>query len=121
MEALVKSYELFQKALDEFPEDIRKIIIHHEKHSIENMFVECQPPKDWEKAWLDNINNYDKVVLYGICRNKQCSSHYPVVVSYYDYRYYQSVSPYNYLQADCTVCKTQGSLNIYNSIQNLKL
>jgi hypothetical protein len=45
----VKAQELYRKALDEFPENIRRIIIHHEKNTIENNFVVSQPPKSWKK------------------------------------------------------------------------
>lgn len=117
----VKAQELFRKALDELPEDVRRIVIRHEKSIIENNFVSCQPPKDWEKVWQDNINNYDKLVLYGICQNKECSSRSPVIANYYEYRYYQSISPHHYLLADCRACRTKGSLNVYDSLENLKL
>jgi hypothetical protein len=79
----VEKQELFRKALDEPPEDTRRNVIRSEKTIIENKgFLLYQPPKIWEKAWQDNINNYDKLVLYGVCENKECSRQYPVVASY---------------------------------------
>jgi hypothetical protein len=117
----VKSYELYREALDEFPEDTRRIIIHHEKNIVEYNFLVAQPPKNWQKVWLDNINNSDKLVLYAVCQNKECSCQYPVVANYYDYRQAKSLSPHNYLYSSCVKCKTKDSLHVYDSLIDLRL
>ena len=39
-------------------------------------FFISQPPKNWEEAWLKNRANYDNIVLYAVCQNKECKERY---------------------------------------------
>ena len=72
---------LYLMALDEFPDKIKNIIMAHEKTVIESRFLTSQPTKDWEEAWLENINNHGPVVLYAVCQNKDCETRcYPVLM-----------------------------------------
>jgi hypothetical protein len=51
----------------------------------------------------------------------KCSRQDPVIADYYDYRHYQSISPYDYLQMDCPTCKAKGSMNVYYTLENARL
>jgi hypothetical protein len=66
--------DIWIKTLEEFPKDIQKIIIYHEKAEIESRIHLAQPPKEWEEAWISNIENYSRITLYGKC--SQCSCKY---------------------------------------------
>ena len=55
------------ETLKEFPEDLRRIIIYHEKAEIEGRIHLAQPPKDWEETWYGNTQNYSQLTLNGKC------------------------------------------------------
>lgn len=104
---------LYIKALEEFPDRIRNIILYHEKAFSESFFVLSQPPKDWDELWIDNIGNYSTLVLYGVCQNQKCAKKYATTINYYEYRK-------GNLIADCKLCRSKGSLRIYDSLQKIK-
>jgi len=113
----VKAHELYREALDEFSEDDRKTIMYIEKDIIENEFTVNQPPRSWTKAWVENRMNHDKLVLYAVCE-KNYSHRFPIVVNYYDYRKFKSLSPYRYLEAKtaCLECHDNVQTRIYDSL-----
>ena len=45
-------WNIWMKTLKEFPEDVQRIIICHEKAEIESRIHLAQPPKEWEEAWI---------------------------------------------------------------------
>lgn len=81
-----KFFSIYMETLNELPEDVRRIIMYHEKCEIESRFHLYQPPKEWEEAWINNIQDCHKLVLYGACTNQTCSARYPIVVDYHEYR-----------------------------------
>jgi hypothetical protein len=110
---------LYFDALGELQEDIRKKFIAHEKAAIENDFVISQPSKDWEDTYFENLTNYDTLVLYAICQNKQCEKRYPTIINYYDYKKKLQSSPVNsnYLIENCKYCSTKNSLHVFDSFE----
>ena len=79
--------KLYLMALDEFPDNIKNIIVAYEKTVIENRFLTSQPTKDWQELWLENKNNHGIIVLYAVCQNKDCKAkYYPVRMQYHFYR-----------------------------------
>jgi hypothetical protein len=114
---------LYFEALGELQEDTRKKFIAHVKAAIENDFVIAQPSKDWEDMWFENLTNYDTLVLYAICQNKQCEKRYPVLVSYYDYKkkLLSSSVNCNYLVESCNYCDTKNSLYVFDSYEDARL
>jgi hypothetical protein len=92
-------------------------------NQIGDIVVIVEDEKSGEEVWLNNFNNYDKLVLYAVCQNKECSYQCPVVANYYDYRHTKSISPHDYLQTaqPCIKCQTKDSLYVYDLLNNLKL
>jgi hypothetical protein len=105
--------DIWMKALNEFPEDIKRIIICHEKAEIESRIHLAQPPKDWEEIWIANIQNYTQLTLYGKC--SQCFKKYPVVVDYYEYR--KELLPDRTVKRNCLRCNAENSLMIGSEIK----
>ena len=105
--------DIWMKALNEFPEDIQRIVICHEKAEIESRIHLAQPPKDWEEAWIVNIQNYSQLTLYGKC--SQCSKKYPVIVDYYEYR--KELLPDRTIKRNCLKCNAENSLIIGSEIK----
>jgi hypothetical protein len=122
---------LYLMSLEEFPDRIRNLIIAHEKAEIESRFLVSQPPKNWEEAWLKNRANYDNIVLYAVCQNKECKERYlPVMIPYRLYRqklvtasktvnYDDGFPPMYYIFHDCPICKTKDSMLIFDSYENV--
>lgn len=118
-------------SLEEFPDRIRNLIIAHEKAEVESRFLVSQPPKNWEEAWLKNRANYDNIVLYAVCQNKECKERYhPVTIPYRLYRqklvtasktvnYDDGFPPMYYILHDCPICKTKDSMLIFDSYDNV--
>jgi hypothetical protein len=104
--------DIWMKALNEFPVDIRRIIICHEKAEIESRIHLAQPPKDWEEKWIANIQNYSQLTLYGKCGH--CSKKYPVIVDYYEYR--KELLPDRTIKRNCLKCNAENSLIIGSEI-----
>lgn len=105
--------DIWMKALNEFPEDIRRIILFHEKAEIESRIHLAQPPKDWEETWIAKIQNYSQLTLYGKC--SQCSKKYPVIVDYYEYR--NTLLPDRTIKRNCLKCNAENSLIIGSEIK----
>ncbi|HET7283351.1 MAG TPA: hypothetical protein VFI70_01575 [Nitrososphaeraceae archaeon] len=117
-----QSLKLYFETLNEFSEDVRKQIIQQEKCVLEYNMLISQPPKDWQKIWFDNIKKYDKIILYGKCQNKECSSHGPVIYDYYGYRKAISQSTDNrYSKTKCTQCNAENALHVYYSMDNFDI
>lgn len=107
-------FNIYMETLSELNEDVRKIVLNHEKAEIESRFHLYQPPKDWEEAWIHHIQDYSKIVLYGVCANKNCYARYPIVTDYYEYR--QDIFS-GHLKKDCNRCNTKDSVLIYNTLE----
>ena len=105
--------DIWMKTLNEFPEDIRRIILFHEKAEIESRIHLAQPPKDWEETWIAKIQNYSQLTLYGKC--SQCSKKYPVIVDYYEYR--NTLLPDRTIKRNCLKCNAENSLIIASEIK----
>jgi hypothetical protein len=114
---------LYLQTLDEVPEDTRKMTMYQDKHFFENKLSMSLPYKEWSKAWEKNITNYDTIVVCCTCQNKECShyKHYATVVcDYYSYISAMSLSAdSSYSEMDCPVCKTEKSIYVYNTMNNL--
>lgn len=94
---------------------MRKLIIHQEKATFENEMLVHQPPKNWQRSWSENVNNYDKIVLVGMCQ--KCSISGPVTCSYYSYRKAMAISPsIDYSLMNCPKCNTKNAFHIYDSM-----
>ena len=110
-----QSLKLYFQTLNDFPEDVRKLIIHQEKATFENEMLVHQPPKNWQRSWSENVNNYDKIVLVGMCQ--KCSISGPVTCSYYSYRKAMAISPsIDYSLMNCPKCNTKNAFHIYDSM-----
>ena len=122
---------LYLMTLDEFPDKIKNIIMAHEKTVIESRFLTSQPTKDWEEAWLENINNHGTIVLYAVCQNKDCETRcYPVLMPYRSYRealvtasktvsYNDGFPPLRHIIGDCQICKTKDGVFVFDSYENV--
>jgi hypothetical protein len=104
---------IWMETLKEFPEDVQRIIIYHEKAEIESRIHLAQPPKDWEETWISNIQNYSQLTLYGKCN--QCSKKYPVMIDYYEYR--KEVLYSGTIKRDCLKCNAENSLVVASEIK----
>ena len=114
MDARTRDYfmNIWMETLKEFPEDVQKIIIYHEKAEIESTIHLAQPPKDWEETWFSNIQNYSQLTLYGKCN--QCSKKYPIIVDYYEYR--REILPDGTMKRDCLKCNAENSTIISTNL-----
>ena len=105
--------DVWIRTLKEFPDDVQRIIIYHEKAEIESRIHLAQPPKDWEETWLKNIQNYSQITLYGKC--SQCSCKYPVVIDYYEYR--REIVSDEIIKRNCKKCNSKSTLAISSEIK----
>jgi hypothetical protein len=105
--------DIWIKTLEEFPKDIQRVIIYHEKAGIESRIHLAQPPKDWEETWFNNIQNYSQITLYGKC--SQCFKKYPIMVEYYEYR--RNVLPDGTMKRNCLKCNAQNSVVVMSEIK----
>jgi hypothetical protein len=107
---------IYFEVLNGFSEDEKKIILHHQKADVESRIHLARPPKDWEECWIEYINDYSKLVLYGKCTN--CFQAYPVLMDYVDYRtsflHEDSIPKMN-----CNKCTSHDALEVYNDIRRL--
>jgi hypothetical protein len=118
---------LYLQTLDELPGYTRRMVMHDDKRFFENKMLMSrpQPPKDWSDIREQNTNNYGTIVVCGTCKNKDCP-HYnrygTVICDYYDYiSAMRSLSVDNsYSQMDCPECKSQSSIYVYNTMNNLR-
>jgi hypothetical protein len=104
---------IWMETLEEFPENVQRIIIYHEKAEIESRIHLAQPPKDWEETWFRNIQNHAQLTLYGKCR--QCSKKYPVIVDYYEYR--REILPNGIMKRNCLKCNAENSVLVASKIK----
>jgi hypothetical protein len=104
--------DIWINTLKEFPENVQRIIIYHEKAEIESRIHLSQPPKEWEETWLSNIQNYSQLVLYGKC--SQCSKKYPVIIDYYEYR--REIFSDGSMKRNCLKCNAENSMVIRSEI-----
>lgn len=114
-----KVWNTFIATLNSLDETTRRMILFYEKIDIESG-IHKRPDHilpQWEKLWLENISNCDKLVLFGDCTS--CMEHYPVVVDYYKYkrrmfllRYRTSNSTQDMFASlsDCNKCNMKGKL-----------
>jgi hypothetical protein len=114
-----KFSEIYMETIDELDEEVKKIVLYHEKAEIESRIHLYQPPKEWEKLWIRNTHELTKIVLYGVCQNQDCLQQYPVVVDYYLYR--KEILSEGYLKRTCEKCNTKNSLHVYNSLENKQI
>jgi phage FluMu protein Com len=111
---------LYLQTLDELPEDARRVVMYSEKFFFERNLLISQPSKKWSKTWIENISNYDTIILCGLCKNKEClysSGFYTIECNYYNYISVKILSSgvNGYVEVDCPACKTQNSLHVYNN------
>ena len=59
-----KFTEIWLESIDELPNSIKRIILHHDKLAIEENIVNSQPPKEWEEMWVEYISDPEKLILY---------------------------------------------------------
>ena len=104
--------DIWINTIKEFPEDVRRIIIYHEKAEIESRIHLAQPPKDWEETWLGNIQNYSQLTLFGKCG--QCSKKYPILIDYYEYR--RDILPDGTMKRKCLKCNVENSVIISTNL-----
>jgi hypothetical protein len=116
---------LYLQTLDQLPEDTRKKVMDNDKNLFENkmLTLPTAPPKEWFDNREQNKNNYDTIVLCGTCKNKDCShyNHYGTAMCDY-YTLISTVSlsaDDSYSQMDCPDCKSQRSIHIYNTYDDL--
>jgi hypothetical protein len=116
---------LYLQILDQLPEDTRRKVMDHDKNLFESKMLTSStaPPKDWFDNREQNKNNYDTIVLCGTCKNKDCShyNHYGTAMCDY-YTLISTVSlsaDDSYSQMDCPDCKSQRSIHIYNTYDDL--
>jgi hypothetical protein len=93
--------------------------MYHKKCDIESRFHLYQPPKEWEEAWVNNIHDCHKLVLYGACTNQTCSGRYPIVVDYHEYR--KELLSKGHLNRSCEKCKAHNSVNVYNNLEKKEI
>ncbi|HET7149171.1 MAG TPA: hypothetical protein VFI73_11805 [Candidatus Nitrosopolaris sp.] len=105
-------FDLWVKTINDFNPEIRKIILYHHKAENENLLGLCQPPKYWEKMWLENLHDFSKIVLYGICA--KCREEYPLIVDYYKYQRERVTD--GHLRTNCNRCRTEGSFYVSSDI-----
>ncbi len=114
-----KFFNIYMETLNELAEDARRIIMYHEKCEIESRFHLYQPPRDWEEAWVHNIQDCHKIVLYGVCINHTCSAHYPIVVNYHEFR--KEIFSKEHLNRGCEKCKTHNSFHVYSTLEKKEI
>jgi hypothetical protein len=112
-------FNIYIETLNELDENIRKIILYHEKGEIESRFHLYQPPKDWEEMWTKNIQEYSKLVLYGTCQNQACLNRCPLLVDYYDYR--TEIFLKGHLKGDCDKCNSRDSFYVYDTLEKKEI
>ena len=101
--------DIFVEVIDGLEEKMKQIIMFHFKADIENQIHTSQPPRDWEKMWIENIHDCSKFVLYGICNN--CYQKYPVLVDFYVFQ--RNANP----KMDCDKCKGKDTLQVSDIIR----
>jgi hypothetical protein len=114
---------LYMQALDEVPEDTRRMTMYHDKNFFESKMLMSQPPKEWSRVWEKYTSKYDMIVACGRCLNKECSTYKQnstFVCDYYSFISALALSADNgYSEMECSECKDQKSFHIYNSMSNL--
>lgn len=116
--------QLYLQTLDELSENVRRMVMHHDKSFFENKLLMSQPPKEWSKIREENITNYNTIIACGICKNKDCPhyNHYATAIcDYYSFISAMSLCADNsyYSEMECPACKTQRSFHIYNTMNDL--
>lgn len=131
-ETAFAALKLYFMALDEFPENEKKLIMTYEKTQIEYEFIISQPSEDWGKVWYENRSNHENLVLYSVCRNKDCKTRRrPVLMPYRLYRrklvtasriinYNDGFPPMRSIVLDCPTCKPKNSTDILDSFVNVR-
>ena len=104
--------DIWINTIKEFPEDVQRIIVYHEKAEIESRIHLAQPPKEREETWFSNIQNYSQLTLYGKCN--QCSKKYPILIDYYEYR--REILPDGTMKRNCLKCNTENSTVISTNL-----
>ncbi|HKG30694.1 MAG TPA: hypothetical protein VKA91_05440, partial [Nitrososphaeraceae archaeon] len=99
----------------ELDDNVKKIVLYHEKGDIESRIHLAQPPKEWEELWTQNIQNYSKLTLYCKCRN--CYEKYPILIDYFDYR--KGLLPSGILKKDCSRCNSKSTVEVYSDISKI--
>ena len=114
-----KSYlifkEIFINTLNGLEDEIKKIILYHEKAEIESRIHLSQPPKDWEVQWIENLHNYSNLTLYGKC--KICYEKYPITIDYLYYR--NNILPSNFLNIKCVKCNSEESFIVSSDLSKI--
>jgi hypothetical protein len=114
---------LYLQTLEEVPKDTCEMVMYHDKDFFENKMSMSQPRKEWSKIWKENRTNYDTIVICCTCKNNDCPRYNndgTLVCDYYSYITARSLSAEDsYSQMDCPECKTQKSLYVYDTMNNL--
>ncbi|MDF2738382.1 MAG: hypothetical protein K0S93_2242 [Nitrososphaeraceae archaeon] len=106
---------IFLDTLNKLDDEVKKIILYHEKGDIESRIHLSQPTKDWEVLWVQNIDDYSNLTLYGKC--KVCFIKYPIMVDYFYYR--SNILPSNILIKKCIKCNSENSLIVSSDLNSL--
>jgi hypothetical protein len=99
---------IYLDTLNKLENNVKKIILYHEKGEIESRIHLSQPPKDWEELWIKNLDIYSNLTLYGKCT--VCIKKYPLVIDYFYYR--NNILPSNILITKCSECNSDNSLKV---------
>jgi hypothetical protein len=114
---------LYLQTLEEVPKDTCEMVMYHDKDFFENKMSMSQPRKEWSKIWKENRTNYDTIVICCTCKNNDCPRYNndgTLICDYYSYITARSLSAEDsYSQMDCPECKTQKSLYVYDTMNNL--
>jgi hypothetical protein len=109
-----KIWNTFIATLNSLDETQHKILLYREKIDIERRFAKGSKElsREWEELWLQNINKYSNLTLFGICEN--CKRGYPILVDYYKYKEEAYVLKDNKpaLKMDCQKCSAKNKLFI---------
>jgi len=114
---------LYLQTLDEVPKDTYEMVMYHDKDFFEYKMSMSQPRKEWSKIWKENRTNCDTIVICCTCKNNDCPRYNndgTLICDYYSYITARSLSAEDsYSQMDCPECKTQKSLYVYDTMNNL--
>jgi hypothetical protein len=107
--------KIWIKSLMDMDENTRISLLSHYKLNIESDIARAFPPEEWEEVRRKHVQEFSKVVLWGICKN--CSRGETIVVSYYQFLSdHLSISE---LIVDCKKCNAKGSIVCFSSSYQL--
>lgn len=75
--------EIFIETLNSLPEAAKKVVMLHDKTTIELRILQDTPSKEWSDLWVNNISDASKLTLYALCMS--CNRLYPAIIDYLTY------------------------------------